>query len=230
MNSKEITAIIVARSGSVRVPAKSLLKIDGISLIERKILQLKKCKNIDRIVLGSDSDEMLEIGKKAGAEVVKRPDYYCNEEKASANEMIKNMMELVNTDIVIWTHCTNPFISPETYDNAINTFLGKYDEYDSLLSVVRFQEHLWNDKMQPLNYNPYVLRHTPARELPVYYFQDGGIFIQPFEQMKNNSYFFGKKPYLFEIPENEFLDINTLFDYKKALVFEQIYKIGENNI
>ena len=228
MENREVTAIIVARKGSVRIPSKSLLKIDGISLIERKILQLKQCKNIDRIVLGSDSDEMLTIGKNAGSEVVKRPDYFCNEKLASANEMIQNMMELVKTDVVIWTHCTNPFITPQTYDHAIETFFKNLKNYDSLLSVVKFQEHLWDDKMHPLNYNPYAPRHTPARELPVYYFQDGGIFIQPYEQMKKNSYFFGKKPYLFEIPENEFLDINTKFDYQKALVFKKIYASGDN--
>lgn len=228
MNNKEVTSIIVARKGSVRVPGKSLLKIDGISLIERKIRQLKKCQNIDRIVLGSDSDEMLEIGKNAGAEIVKRPEYYCNEELASANDMIKNMMELVKTDVVIWTHCTNPFISSKTYDLAIETFFNNIKKYDSLLSVVRFQEHLWNDKMQPINYNPYTPKHTPARELPVYYFQDGGIFIQPYEQMKSNSYFFGKKPYLFEIPEKEFLDINTEFDYQKALLYNNYLKNMEN--
>ena len=230
MNNKEVTAIIVARKGSVRVPGKSLLKINGVSLIERKILQLKQCKHIDRIVLGSDSDQMLEIGEKAGAEIVRRPDYYCDEEKASANDMIKNMMELVKTDVVAWTHCTNPFISPETYDKAIETFFQNQGKYDSLLSVVRFQEHLWDDKMQPLNYDPYAPRHTPSRELPVYHFQDGGIFIQPYEQMKRNNYFFGQKPYLFEIPENEFLDINTECDYRKALVFSQIYKLGENKL
>ena len=31
--------------------------------------------------------------------------------------------------------------------------------------------------------------------------------------MKDNSYFFGKKPYLYVIPHSEFLDINTERDY-----------------
>ena len=36
--------------------------------------------------------------------------------------------------------------------------------------------------------------------------------------MKNNSYFFGNKPYLYVIPYNEFLDINTERDYILAKV------------
>lgn len=207
----EITAVIVARKGSERVPSKSLLKIDGLSLIARKICQLKECKKISRIILGSDSDEMLEEGIKYGAEIVRRPDYYCDEKVASANEMIQNMCSLIETDIICWTHCTNPLVSSQTYDKAISAFLNN-TEYDSLLSVVELKEHLWKDG-KPFNYNPYAKRHVPARELPPLYMQDGAIFIQYHKNMLENSYFFGKKPFLFTIPNEEFLDINDYKDY-----------------
>lgn len=214
----QITAIIVARKGSVRIKSKSMLKLDDKeSLIERKIRQLKQCKNIDRICFGSDCEIMREAATRAGAESFERPQYYCDEQKASANEMIANMLSYIRTDIVVWTHCTNPLITPTTYDKAVETFLQNSQNYDSLLSVVELKEHLWQgDKSTPLNYNPFVPRHTPARELPPLYMQDGGIFIQPYEQMKANHYFFGKKPYLFEIPHEEFLDINTMRDYLLA--------------
>lgn len=225
----EITAVIVARKGSKRVKAKSLLELNGESLIARKVHQLKQCKNITRIVVGSDSDEMLQAGKDAGAEVIKRPDYYCDEAVASANDMIKNMCELIKTDVVVWTHCTNPLLSANTYDNAIQTFLNNLDKgYDSLLSVVELKEHLWNTDKKVFNYNPYAPKHVPARELPPMYMQDGGIFIQPYEQMKQNSYFFGKNPYLFEIPKDEFLDINDYRDYllAKAIIEQNNGSLG----
>ena len=221
----EITAIIVARKGSVRIKNKSMLKLGDDTLISNKIKQLKKCKNINRIVFGSDSDEMLKHAKSYGAETVKRPEYFCDERLASANDMIRNMLDLIKTDIVVWTHCTNPLLSSKTYDGAIQTYLINLNNgYDSLLSVVEFQEHLWNENKKPLNYNPYSKRHVPAKELPKYYMQDGGIFIQPYSQMKNNSYFFGKKPYLYVIPYSEFLDINTERDY---IIAKYLY---ENNL
>lgn len=216
MKYNEVTAVIVARGGSVRIPSKSLLVLEGESLIERKIHQLQNCKKINRIVFGSDSQEMLEVAKKAGAEIVKRPDFYCDEKQASANDMIANMMDLMKTDVVVWAHCTNPLLSAQTYDNAVGKFLELYPKYDSLLSVVELREHLWSEEKHPLNYNPYGPRHVPARDLPPYYMQDGGIFIQPYQQMKANSYFFGKKPYLFQIPNEEFLDINERKDYLLA--------------
>ena len=193
----ETTAIIVARKGSERIKAKSMLKLNGETLITRKIKQLKACKNIDRVILGSDCDIMLEEGIKAGAEPIKRPDYYCDEKKASANEMIANMSSSVKTDVIVWAHCTNPLISTKTYEKAIEKYFENLPEFDSLLSVVELKEHLWKDN-KAINYNPYAKRHTPARELEPLYMQDGGIFIQSWENMKQNSYFFGQKPYLFQ--------------------------------
>ena len=221
---KEITAVIVARKGSKRILSKSLLKLNNETLIERKIQQLKNSILINRIVVGSDSDEMLSIAQKAGAEIVKRPDYYCDESVATANDMIKNMCDLISTDIVVWAHCTNPLLSSQTYDNAISVFIKNYPKYDSLLSVTELKEHLWKDN-KPLNYNPYAAKHTPARDLPPLYMQDGGIFIQPYCQMKKNSYFFGQRPCLFKIPSEEFLDINEMKDYllAKALLEKTTY-------
>lgn len=231
IKDNEVTAVIVARKGSVRVPSKNLLPLGDDTLISRKIKQLKESKYIDRIVFGSDSDEMLEHAAEFGAECVKRPDYYCDERHASANDMINNMCELIKTDIVVWSHCTNPLLTAASYDGALETLIQREKEgYDSVLSVVEFREHLWGEDKKPLNYNPYKSRHTPARDLPPYYMQDGGIFIQPYEQMKKNSYFFGLHPFLYVIPKEEFLDINDMRDYLLAKAIIENTKKTENDV
>ena len=211
----EVTAVVVARKGSIRIPSKSMLKICNETLISRKIKQLKNAKKINRVIFGSNSEEMILEAKNAGAEIVYRPDYYCDEKVASANEMISNMCSFFETDVVVWAHCTNPLISSSTYDDAINAYFKNLPQYDSLLSVTEIKEHMWKDGI-PHNYNPWAEKHVPARDLPPLYIQDGGIFIQSYENMKNNSYFFGRKPFLFEIPKEEFLDINEYRDYLLA--------------
>lgn len=234
---QEVSGVIVARGGSVRIPKKSMLKLGEETLIARKIRQLQETNRVDRVIFGSDDWKMLEHANKCGAEVFERPKYFCDEKRASANDMIGNMLTLFKTDIVVWAHCTNPFISSQTYDLAIQSFLEAYQEgrNDSLLSVVELREHLWcksvvggggilqsKESVSPLNYNPFASRHIPASKLEPYYMQDGGIFIQPYQQMLQNSYFFGKNPLLFVVPEEEFLDINTQRDYllAKALLSE----------
>lgn len=204
----EISAVIVARKGSQRIPSKSMQMIGGKTLIQLKIEELKKTRYVDRVIVGSDCEEMLAHAESLGAEAVERPEFFCNEQKASANQMIGNMCSLISTDVVVWAHCTNPLLSSSTFDSAISTYLDNIGDFDSLLSVVEIKEHLWDEHRKPINYDPFSERHTPARELPPYYMQDGGIFIQGYEAMTANSYFFGKKPYLFKIPQNEFCDIN----------------------
>lgn len=212
----EISAIIVARGGSQRVKNKALLELNGETLLGRKIRQLLHCASIARVIVGSESKDILKHAQACGAEVVRRPDYYCDESVCTANEMIANMCSLVKTDIVVWAHCTNPLLSTDTYDDAVNVFLRNQKNYDSLVSVVELKEHLWTQEKKPFNYDPYASVHTLAKDLPSLYMQDGGIFIQYHAAMVKNSYFFGQKPYLYIIPEKEFLDINTPRDVKIA--------------
>tara|TARA_R110002012_G_scaffold290247_1_gene483806 strand:- start:614 stop:1294 length:681 start_codon:yes stop_codon:yes gene_type:complete len=217
MNMNEITAVIVGRSGSKRIPNKVIKSFSNTTLLELKIEQLQACGMVDRIIVGSDGDDILNIAKRAGAETVVRPDYFCDETKASANEMIGNMCSLIKTDIVVWAHCTNPLLSPNEYSEAIKTFLEKEKEgYDSLLSVDEVREHMWGEDKTPLNYNPYGKRHPLAKELPATYKQNGGIFIQRHEDMKNNSYFFGDRPYLHITPPELSIDINVMNDFLVA--------------
>lgn len=214
----EISAIVIARSGSVRVKDKSLLPFGekGDTLITHKIKQLKACNLIDRVIFGSDSTTMLEQAKSVGAEVFKREDYFCDESKCSINEAIQDMCKKISTDIVLWAHCTNPLVSAETYKKAINQYLENSRVYDSLLSVFEIREHLWGVDKTPFNYNPYQEKHPLAKSLSPFYAQDGAIFIQPHLQMLSNKYFFGNKPMLFITPENELADINNEKDYAVA--------------
>ncbi len=216
----EVTAIIVARGGSVRLPRKNLLKINEETLVSRKIRQLKEAKLVSRVVVGSDDDDILLEAELGGAEAIRRPDIFCDERVTPANGMIANMMDLVRTDVVIWAHCTNPLLSSGTYDRALKTFFEIRDQgFDSLLSVFEMREHLWDAGHKPFNYDPYGPMHTLSSQISPLYAQDGGIFIQPYESMKENRYFFGSIPYLFLIPKEEIMDVNTPHEFAVAKAF-----------
>ena len=216
----EVTAIIVARSGSLRVKNKNLLPFKKTTLLGNKIEQLKLCERVDRIVVGSDSNEYLEYSKSMGAEAVKREDDFCDEVSKTPNDMIEDMCKKVESDIILWAHCTNPFVDNLLYDEALKLFIERdTKKYDSLMSVVELKTHIWHKidgKLTPMNYDPYGKEHPLAKTLDPIYYQDGAIFIQPHKQMLENRYFFGKHPIHYMMPENRALDINTKYDYKVA--------------
>ena len=65
---KKIVLIIQARVGSTRLPGKSLLDLAGKPLVGRIIERVKKCANINQIVLAipnsKENDPLMEIGKE----------------------------------------------------------------------------------------------------------------------------------------------------------------------
>lgn len=215
----KIIAIVVARRNSSRIIGKAMKNVGGEPLVERKVKQLKNVSNIDDVIVGTNWDKVAQLCTSLQANVIWRDDYYCNELICTANEMIGDMigrLKCSSEDVIVWAHPTNPLISSLTYEMAINTFLKKEVEgFDSLISVKSFKEHLWGENRTPLNYDPYKDIHTLAKDLPQYYIQDGGVFIQRYGKFKENSYFFGKNPYLFTIPDNEYCDIN----YDEDLIY-----------
>ena len=204
-------AMVPARAGSKRVIDKNIQIIGEHPMIVRKVNQLLNC-GVDKVYVGSDSDEILSLAEKAGAIPIFRAIEACNEDLSSANDMIKDFCMRVEGDIALWAHCTNPFLYAPHYRSALQVFnleVLEQAKYDSVISVSKIQSHMWNHSWLPSNYDPYLDRHTLASEINPVYFQDGGIFIQSLEQMRANSYFFGKKPYLYIVEAINGYDINN---------------------
>lgn len=216
-------AIIPVRKGSTRVKNKGVRPFAGSSLLEVKIKQLLDCYLIDEVMVGTNDPAAKEIAKKYPVIIADRNERVCDELRSTANDMIFDLASRADSSVtnIVWAHCTNPLIDAKIYDEAINSYL--YSGYDSLLSVSEMLSHVWYDN-KPHNFNPYGDRHPLASELEAYYYQNGGIFIQPRKQMVSNRYFYGQDPYLFVIDEYDAIDIDTPKDFKIAeLLYEDKY-------
>ena len=69
----ENLAIIPARAGSKGIKKKNLRKINDLSLIEITVREVLESKIFDKVILSSDSQEILEHGKSLDIDVLKRP-------------------------------------------------------------------------------------------------------------------------------------------------------------
>lgn len=208
---KCVTAIVVARGGSVRLPRKALLPFAGRSLIAHKVATLKRCKMVDRVLVNSDSGRILDEARSEGADTIQRPDYH-----GKTAEMLTDSAKHADEGVILWAHPTNPLVRAETYDNAIGQYFAAITaNYDSLLSVTAVKRHAWYNG-RPFNYDPWKPPHKLASELTPIMFQDGAIFIQTRDQMLANRYFFGDRPTLFQLDPAESIDIDTELDYRMA--------------
>ena len=105
-----IKALVAVRSGSVRVKNKNMRPFAGSTLLEVKLEQLKRIPNLDGIIVNSNDDEMLELAKSKGCEIVKRDPYYASN-TVSMSEVYKNMAENCDCDVIAYINCTNPLLN-----------------------------------------------------------------------------------------------------------------------
>ncbi len=209
-------AIVIARGGSTRLPNKNLLKFNGRTLIAHKVWQLYQTSLIDQVVVGSDSDDILDSATEAGAMTLRRAPEFCDEKSRSWNDVIHDMVSRIDATTVVWAHCTNPCIRPATYDRAVRAFQAT--DGDSLVGVTPFHNHVWWNG-RPLNFNPYQEEHVVAAKLPPVYFQNGGIFIALRANMEKWRYVYGQCPEMFVIEPDEATDVDTWEDMDRAMAF-----------
>ena len=214
IEKKIVSALLPVKAFSQRIKNKNIKYLGKYTLLERKILQLKKSKLIDKIYVGSDSDFILKMAEELGAIPIDRDPKACDESQASANLMIKDFVDKVETDIAVWVHITNPFIYGEHYDQAIEAF--STNNNDSLVSLTKIQSHMWNKDFFPINFNPYAEKHPFASECDPYFYQNGAIFIQKLDDFKSNSYFYGNRPYPFILDSMVAYDINIPNEFEIA--------------
>ena len=139
------TAVMILRKGSKRIHLKNYQLLGFKPMYLHKLEQLTKLRQqgrIDQVVVGSDDPELEKIVTDHGAKFCMREPEFCDEESATVNEVVKNMLSFFKADLVLWAHCTNPFIDEDDYATA----LGKYQFFarighDSLFSVNRLKGH-----------------------------------------------------------------------------------------
>jgi CMP-N,N'-diacetyllegionaminic acid synthase len=211
MLKTKITAVIPVRAGSRRLPNKNISEFADSNLLLWKIEQLKKVKEINSIVVTSDSDEMLAMADKAGIKTHKRAIEFCDEKTKSFGEVVQHVAENIEGDHIIWATCTAPLVDSEDYSNAIIEYFNALnDGFDSLMSVEPFKRYIWNET-GPMNYKLGV-DHVPSQELDQLYFVTDGILIAPRLKMIEWSYFHGTNPFKFKLEKVKCVDIDDKLD------------------
>lgn len=207
---KKIVAVVAVRAGSQRVPNKNIRKFHNTNLLELKLNVLVKCKQIDEIVVNSDSQEMLEIGKKYNVSTQKREQYFASSE-ATNSEFHGHIAETTKGDVIFLAPVCSPFISTIRHDEIIKYY--KSENFDSLTSTHSVKGHLWLDN-KPLNYK---LDNIPnSQDLPDIKMLNYGVSLIEKEMMLKNRALIGDNPGFIDLNAIESMDINTLEEFELA--------------
>ncbi len=212
-----ITAVIPVRAGSTRVKDKNIRPFAGSSLLELKIEQLKAVKEIDKIVVSSDSETMLQIAKDNDVTPAKRPLEYCDEKSRTFNEVVEYIAaHQVDSDVMMWVPCVCPLVTSKKIEEGIQLYhkIEKGDlQGDSIVTAALFKEYLF-DENGPKNFS--VEHHVPSQKLPNWHYITNGFYIAKRIDMINWRFVYGPRPYFCEVNTLEAIDIDDEYDFKVA--------------
>lgn len=134
---KNITAVIQARIGSKRLPAKVLLKIQGRTILEHVIERVRKSKLIDEAVVATtileEDLKIVNLCSKIGIRV------YCGSENDVLDRYFQAARLLSAKHIVrITADC--PLMDPEIIDKVIRLHFSKKADYTSNIITETFPD------------------------------------------------------------------------------------------
>lgn len=209
----EIIAIIPARGGSKGIPRKNIRLLGGKPLIAYPIEVALKSKYIDRVVVSTEDEEIAEIAKLYCAEIIERPEELAKD-KTSLDPVIFNAVnsiekkESIKYDFVLTLQPTSPLLTTETVNKTIEIMVN--GDYDTLISV-KDETHLYWTKKDG-GFIPLYKERKNRQYLDPIYKETGAILISKREIITEDNRI-GDKIFLFEIPKDESIDIDTYQDW-----------------
>lgn len=126
-------ALIPARGGSKGIKKKNLTLLQGKPLLYYTINAAKNSKYIDKIVLSSDCDEILNYGKSQDIEILKRPREFALNDTTSDKVILHSLQFYKGYDNIILLQPTSPLRTASHIDEAFEFF--KKEKTDSIISV-----------------------------------------------------------------------------------------------
>ena len=221
----KILAVIPARGGSKGIPRKNIRLMHGKPLISYTITNALNCKMITDCVVTTDDFEIASVAHMYGCETVDRDSKLAADAVTLDPVVYDAVIKMEDKkhysyDVIITLQPTSPLMQINTLNNAIQDFLS--NGTDTMISVVNKPHLSWkkcDGKIVP-NYE----KRLNRQQLPPNYMETGAFFITKRSFVQPNSRL-GRSISVFEVPEREAIDIDTIEDW---IVSENI--LGRKNI
>ena len=227
-------AIIPARGGSKGVPKKNIYLIGGKPLIYYTIAEALKSKELDKVVVSTDDEEIARISKNLGAEVPFLRPKELAQDDTSTKEALKNLLpELekfykIKIDQYVLLEPTSPLRQVSHIDEAIRVFYSVAEKYDSVLGLSEAKCSPYHmNKITPQNEVVQLLtdfpQETKRQDFPKVYMSNGAIYVVKSANILNKNSILGQKIYPYIMPEEFSFEVDTLIDVKivECLLREQ---------
>lgn len=218
IHNHKILAVIPARGGSKGVPRKNIRTLAGKPLIAWTIEAAKKSKYIDRCIVSSDDNEIMEVAEKWGGDVpFKRPLELGMDDTPDIEVFFHAINQLPMYDYIVKLQPTSPLRRTEDIDKCIEFCFEK--RAVACVSVAEADSSpYW---MYNLNEDQKMLPLIPMesdmiyqrQKLPKVYQLNGAVYIANKEWLKQTRSFIADGAIGYIMPQERSYDIDTESDF-----------------
>tara|TARA_B100000686_G_scaffold354601_1_gene465740 strand:+ start:3912 stop:4646 length:735 start_codon:yes stop_codon:yes gene_type:complete len=224
---KSIIAIIPARSGSVGLKNKNILKLKDKPLVSWPIMAAKKSAYIDSIIVSTDSKKIAKIAKKHGIDTPFLRPKKLSGNKATTIEVMDHVIKYLNNesiscDYIIVLEPTSPFTNSNDIDKCIENLYKKRNSFDSLVGVCRNDKYhpnfsLYTDKNNKVkNIQSSLSKHTRRQDCTEILYPDGSIYITTKSSFIKNKTFYHSRTLGYKFPKWKSIEIDDEIDFITA--------------
>lgn len=228
----DIAFFLPTRSGSERVINKNTRQFGNVEggLLKIKLDQLLSIPNIPIFISTNDSETM-RIAENYNSDRIKiivRPEELCLS-STIIEDFIKYIPTVIEASHIFWVHVTSPFVDATHYKEVIEIYKNKVlsGEYDSLLSVTKIQQFLYDKETKKyINHDRTIEKWPRTQDLKPVYEINHAYYINSKENYLKYNDRIGIDPYLIELNKLQSFDIDWEDDFKIAeIIYDSIKKI-----
>ena len=221
----KIVAIIPARGGSKGIPMKNLVKINEIPLVCFSIKHALQSKLIDKVIVSTDSEEIAQAAREAGAEAPFLRPQELAEDHVLDHPVYEHAIDFLlreqdyKADIIVHLRPTAPYREPEWVDECIKLLI-KNEEAHSVRSVSPVRQHPYrmfevahdgflDPIMKDKHPEPYLLRR---QDLPDLFYYNCVIDVTRYSTIKDLRSMTGSKIFPYIMDDEKVIDVDTPLD------------------
>ena len=229
----KILCILQVRGGSKGVPKKNIRKVNGKPLMTWTIESAKKSNVFDSIWVSSDSDEIIEVGRKEEVNTIKRPEELSGDEVLSVDSLHWAVGEIEKLKGTTYDYVVElPVVCPLRNETHIKEAVEKLitTGADSVISVTQMTDkhpvrmkRITDDDLIEDFCSEYPEGDAGRRQdLEPCYIRNGGIYSMKRDTLMNEKTRHGKvsRPYVME--DKYSINIDSEMDLRIAEVMLNI--------
>ncbi len=221
----EIVGLISARGGSKSIPRKNIKTLAGKPLIAWTIEVARKCKELNRVIVSTDDEEIANVARQWGAEVpFIRPSELARDDSSSISAVLHAIHWMEENEgfcpgYVMLLQPTSPFRTSEDIQQSID--LATKHRAVAVVSVCEAEPHPYLckrilDNGALADFMSMKVGYLRRQDLPPAYAVNGAIYLNQCSSLLLDQTFIPTGTIAYAMPQERSLDVDTVWDWHMA--------------